>query len=99
MVRNNIFKKNNLQDSLYNDSNSSIQKRNRTIINIYNTSVKTSPKIFLLSSYINSSTSCHNTTPSNKKTPRNNILNLKLNSKKKIFQIFFNSNIINLIFF
>ena len=86
---------NKSNDSSFFNNNLNLHKPKKTIINIYNTSVKTSPKIFLLSSYINSSTSCHNTTPSNKKTPRNNILNLKLNSKKNNFPISLNSNYIN----
>ena len=86
---------NQSNDSSFFNNNLSHHKPKKTIINIYNTSVKTSPKIFLLSSYINSSTSCHNTTPSNKKSPKNNILNLKLNSKKN-FPISLNSNYINI---
>ena len=83
MVRNNIFKKNNLQDSLYNGSNSSIQKRNRTIINIYNTSVKNSPTIYLLSSLFTSSISLPNNS--------NNKINNKKVSKDKSSTISINS--------
>ena len=90
----NKTKINKSNDSSFFNNNLNLQKPKKTIINIYNTSVKTSPKIFLLSSYINSSTSCHNTTPSNRKSPRNNVLNLKSNSKKN-FPISLNSNYIN----
>ena len=87
MTRNSIVKKSNLKNSLYNNSNSLIKKKNRTIINIYNTSVKNSPKIFLLSSLLSSSTSIPNSSnnlTNNKnfkdkkgKSPINSMENLK----------------------
>ena len=60
MSRNNILVKKNIKDLSCSQSNSSTQKKNRTIINIYNTSVKNSPKIFLFSSLLTSSTSVQN---------------------------------------
>ena len=47
---------NKSNDFSFFNNNLNLHKPKKTIINIYNTSVKTSPKIFLLSSYINSST-------------------------------------------
>ena len=72
-LRKSIINKSN--DFSFFNNKSIIRNSNNTIINIYNTSVKTSPKIYLLSSYVNSSTSCHNTTHS--KNSSNNIINLK----------------------
>ena len=72
-LRKSIINKSN--DLSFFNNKSIIRNSNNTIINIYNTSVKTSPKIYLLSSYVNSSTSCHNTTHS--KNSSNNIINLK----------------------
>ena len=73
MSRNNILVKKNIKDLSCSQSNSSTQKKNRTIINIYNTSVKNSPKIFLFSSLLTSSTSVQNSS--------NNINPLKKNNK------------------
>ena len=69
--------------SLYKNSNSSIQKKNRTIINIYNTSVKNSPTIYLLSSLFTSSISLPNNS--------NNKINNKKVSKDKSSTISINS--------
>ena len=71
MTRNILIKNNKFKEFFNDNSNSTIQKKNRTIINIYNTSVRNSPKIFLLSSF--NSNSFQNNSNKNYNNLSNNV--------------------------
>ena len=87
-IRNTILKKDDSKSFFYkntnsnsNSNNSKIKQKNRTIINIYNTSVKNSQKIYLLSSLLSSSTSLPNSSYNNSKSAKKNNNLLKDNKK------------------
>ena len=85
MTRNHFLQKDDSKSIYYNNSNNSnsntgrMKKKNRTIINIYNTSVKNSPQIYLLSSLITTSTSLPNSSNNNPKSIK------KIKENKKMY--------------
>ena len=85
-TRNMILQKDDSKNYFYknsNTNNSRIKKKNRTIINIYNTSVKNSQKIYLLSSLLSSSTTLPTSSNNNNKSGKR--INNLLKDNKKMY--------------